>query len=199
MGGLLYMFLIKNEGNINSDIKVRLVDSNIRITYNYYIYHDKDSTNSNDSPGYLTFSNFCLLKILHCYDGCKTCNENVIGTEETNQCSSCKLEAGYFKFLLDSNEKGFFNCYKTDNQNNIAHYFLDTTDNQYYKCDESCKTCDNNKTCNECNEGYYYKEDSLISYNNKLTELCYKSTPNNYYLAPTGIYKLCYKRRYKLE
>ena len=193
MGGLLYMFLIKNEGNINSDIKVRLVDSNIRITYNYYIYHDKDSTNSNDSPGYLTFSNFCLLKILHCYEGCKTCNENVIGTEETNQCSSCKLEAGYFKFLLDSNEKGFFNCYKTDNQNIIAHYFLDTTDNQYYKCDESCKTCDNNKTCNECNEGYYYKEDSLISYNNKLTELCYKSTPNNYYLAPTGIYKLCYK------
>ena len=192
MGGLLYMVSIKRGGNTNSSIKLSLVDYNIRITYNYYIYHGRDSTSQNDSPGYLTFSHFCLLKVLHCHEGCQTCNENVIGTEEANQCSSCKVEDGYYKFLLDSNEKGFFNCYKSNNQNILEHYFLDANDKQYYKCNESCKTCDNNKTCNECNEGYYYKEDTLIS-NNKLTELCYKSTPINYYLDSTGIYKKCYK------
>ena len=70
---------------------------------------------------YLIFSQFCLLKVLNCYESCKTCNENIIGTEELHQCSSCKNEGDnkYYEFhFAYENEKGYFNCYKEEDKYN---------------------------------------------------------------------------------
>ena len=184
MGTTLYKIDLKQ----NPVISLKY-NENLKITYNYYIYHGED-VNSGDQkelPCYTIYSNFCLLKVFKCYESCKTCNEDVIGTDDLNQCSKCK-NGSYFEFPNSLDETGFFNCYMKDNKN-VENYFLDDN-NQYKKCHESCKTCSNSKSCIKCNEGYYFKEDT------ELNDYCYKNTLQGYYLDIKGetiMYKKCYK------
>ena len=184
-GGLLYMSKIKERNVSNSSINLALSE-NLKITYNYYIYHDKEIVTGANIKECVAYSNFCLLKVLHCYESCQTCNENITGTDEIHQCSLCKNN--YYKFILNQNDKSFFNCYESDSSTIREHYFLDENDKQYYKCDDSCLTCNNNKTCLTCNDGYYFREDKILN------ELCLNSTPIEYYLDPIAkLYKKCYK------
>ena len=189
-GGLLYSIPLKEEGTVkNSEISLRLTNEDLRISYNYYIYHGKDS--GDKFSEYKTLSNFCFLKVLNCYESCKNCSSNIPGTEEIHQCSSCKDK--YYIFELDSNEDDHFNCYKTSSGDDIInHYYLDKTDGKYYECNESCKTCESASDCLECSDGYHYKIDKLV--NNKLTDICYKTEPSGYYLnSSIGVYEQCYK------
>ena len=189
MGGLLYMYQISEKdkmNNIFSNISLKY-NENLKITYNYYIYHDIDNTGNKESP---TFSNICLLKILNCYESCLTCHENVIGVDDIHQCSSCKN--GYYAFKFNLKDMTFFNCYKKDNPIVQNHYYLDNE--QYKECNKSCLSCSNNKNCNKCNEGYFYKEDDFQ--NDKSNFPCYDTTPPEYYLSITEtlkVYKKCYK------
>ena len=50
-------------------------------------------------------------------------------------------------FTFNSNEDGHYNCYGTDREDIISHYYLNETDNKYYECNASCKTCENDKAC----------------------------------------------------
>ena len=64
-GGLLYSIPLKEEGTVkNSEINLRLTNEDLRISYNYYIYHGKDS--GDKFSEYKTLSNFCFLKVLNC-------------------------------------------------------------------------------------------------------------------------------------
>ena len=183
-GGLLYKYQLKE----NSQNIILKYNENLKITHNYYIYHSKNTIISAEKPEFSIFSQFCLLKVLNCYESCKTCNEYVIGTEEFHQCSSCKK--GYNEFHFASkNEKNFFNCYQSEDQKVQENYYLNTTDNKYYKCDKSCLSCEDNKSCTKCNTGYYFKEDKI----NK--EVCYDTTPPEYYLDESDdviLYKKCH-------
>ena len=188
-GDLLYMYQLK-DGSQNIILKY---NENLKITYNYYIYHSENIITSPENiKEYLIFSQFCLLKVLNCYESCKTCNENIIGTEELHQCSSCKNEGNnkYYEFhFAYENEKGYFNCYKEEDKEVKDHYYLDPT-NKYLKCDDSCESCKNGESCEKCNIRYYFKEDKLTE------DKCYDITPSQYYLDETGdqiIYRKCYK------
>ena len=64
MGGFLNKYLIKKNNDIYSNISL-VRNNDLKITYNYYIYHSED--NSDEDSGYITYSNFCLLKVLNCY------------------------------------------------------------------------------------------------------------------------------------
>ena len=184
MGGTFNKFLVKEEGKIKSDIELRY-NENLKITYNYYIYHSSDESDS--FPAYTTYSNFCLLKVKNCYESCKTCDDNIEGTQEVNQCLECK--DNYNKFVFNLEGKSYINCLLSNDSIIKNHYFLDANDGQYYKCDESCLTCNNNKSCTSCNDGYYRKEDDSNG-------LCFNDISLYYYLdntQQTFIYKKCYK------
>ena len=191
MGGLLYMLPIKEYNNYRTNISL-VCNKNLRITYNYYIYHSEDRSPSSEIfPSYKTFSNFCLLKVLNCYESCQTCNENIIGTQEMHQCGSCKNN--YNKFIVNQTNPTFFNCYSTDNPIVQDHYYLDD-DGEYKKCDNSCFSCNNGKYCTKCNDGYYYKEDEFR--NNNQNYPCYEETPLGYYLDTSSkpkTYRKCFE------
>ena len=159
---------------------------------NYYIYHSKLLSNNVKIN-----SNFCYFKVLNCYEGCNKCNPNKKGTKESHQCESCLTD--YYEYIADSNEEGYYNCYKYDNQTEDGDYI--GTDGRFHDCDISCKTCSDSITCNVCKKGYYFKEDKVL--NNKLNDICYNSTPEFYYLNTTSnisldgiIYQFAYKKCY---
>ena len=183
MGGLLYMSSIKENGKIQSNISLKY-NERLKIAYNYYIYFNSDQEGENTA--YPIFSDFCPLKVVNCYKSCFSCNEDIEGTDEFHQCSECKSD--YYKYLLNLNDDTiYFNCYKNDDSKILEHYFLDSKDNRFYECDKSCKTCKNNKTCDECNNLYYKKKDNL-------TDLCYDATPDGYYFDTNiSMYMRCYK------
>ena len=189
MGGLLYMYLIKDYNNIKSNINL-VFNKNLRITYNYFIYHSQDLSGVNDVfPVYRTFSNFCRFKVLYCYKSCANCNQYIIGTEELHQCQSCKND--YFEYKYNLIDTNYFNCYKKDENIVANNYYLDNR--QYYKCDISCFNCPNNQNCSQCAEGYYYKEDEYQR--DKTNFPCYKTLPSEYYLelnSSPKVYKKCY-------
>ena len=189
MGGLLYMYPIKENNIINSNIKL-VYNDNLKITYNYYIYHSVDSSITTDLfPSYFTYSNFCLLKVLHCYKSCLNCSKDIIGIDEDHQCISCK--PNYNKFYLNLSDTNYFNCYDSSNSLVQNNYYLEN--GTYQKCNESCLTCNNGKNCSQCHDGFYYKEDEYKRNNSNFP--CYKNTPQEYFLDTNSNpkeYRRCY-------
>ena len=182
------MYQIQESGNINK-INSSIIlnyNENLKITYNYYIYQTEVKTTNQE---YNTFSNFCLLKVVNCYESCDKCNVNVAGTEEIHQCLSCKN--GYNKFNITLKDNNYFNCYGSNDTAIQNHYYLDK--DYYNKCNDSCLTCSNGKNCSKCNDGYYYREDEF-NYNNKNFP-CYNTELQEYYLyinKTNKLYKKCY-------
>ena len=154
MGGLLYENAIQNIQKINLKYNKNLVKSNI-----YYIFYTKD-----EDFNYITSTNFCLFNALNCYETCIDCNSDIAGNEEKHQCSSCITN--YYKYENELNENGFYNCYKKDDPIIQQGIYFDEKDQFYHKCDISCKKCDNGQTCIICNDGYYFKSDSVEGNNN---------------------------------
>ena len=190
-----------NEKSVKNIQEIRLkYNKNLIKSYNYYIFYTK-------TPGqnYITSSNFCLFKVLNCYETCTSCNSEIMGTYDNHQCSSCITN--YFRYDNGQNQKGFYNCYTTDDPRVKEGVFFDEQDQYYYKCDISCKECRNNKTCITCNNGYYFKFDSVIE-SERLNEKCYNLIPDhNYYLDTNSnfeyrseiinfVYKQCYETCY---
>ena len=171
-------------------------NKNLEITENYYIYHG-ELTIDKIYNGLL--SNFCYLKVVNCYQSCSECNTNIIGTSESHQCLKC-LDNNYYRFKTDSNENGYYNCYRKDDPIIEDGLYLGE-DGLYHKCNTSCKSCSNNYTCNICKEGYYFKAEKIVEH--KLNDICYNDTPEFYYFNTTAnitlngkkynfVYKKCY-------
>ena len=203
---LTYLF-VNNERNMGSnEIRIREIQNielkynrNLLLSYNYYIFYTKTI-----GGNIISSSNFCLFKVMNCYETCSDCNPNIQGTNENHQCSTCKTN--YYRYDNNQNQKGYYNCYKTDDPKVSEGVYFDNRDQFYYKCDISCKTCKDNITCIICNNGYYFTEESKIG--DHLNDKCYSSIPNhNYYLNSTAnilyngqivnfVYKKCYDTCY---
>ena len=193
MGGLDGR-LIKNVHDI-----ILKNNKNLKKSNNYYIYYTK-------TPGgnYITSTNYCLFKVINCYETCKECNTEIEGTLENQQCLSCQTD--YYRYNNYQNQNGFYNCYEANDPKVAEGVYLVKSDNLFYKCDISCKKCENNKTCITCNDGYYFTKDSING--NKLNDICYNSIPDhNYYLDTNSnlnyngtiinfVYKKCYDTCY---
>ena len=139
---------------------------------NEYLCFDKSPEN-----GYY----FDSVKLLYkeCYNICKKCNTG--GTETNHNCIECK--SGFY--LLDEPGNNG-NCYKDP-----EGYYLDTGNNKYKKCYNSCKSCnkgggETNHNCIECKSEFYFLDDPEKNGN------CYKE-PEGYYLdTENKIYRKCY-------
>ncbi len=131
---------------------------------NYYPVDGESNTcYEYNKEGYY-FDNNQLYK---CDQSCKTCENSA-----TN-CIECNTINNYYPVNGESNT-----CYE---YNKEGYYF---DNNQLYKCDQSCKTCENSATnCIECNTSYY----PIINTNSP----CYNSAPQKYYLD-NNFYKPCY-------
>ena len=118
-------------------------------------------------------------KYKKCYNSCKSCNKG--GGETNHNCIECK--SGFY--LLDEPGNNG-NCYKDP-----EGYYLDTGNNKYKKCYNSCKSCnkggsETNHNCIECKSEFYFLDDPEKNGN------CYKE-PEGYYLdTENKIYRKCY-------
>ncbi len=120
---------------------------------------------------------------IKCYESCKSCSDTSNNSHD-QKCIECKNN---YYFEYDTK-----NCYNENYYNN--GYYLNSTDNFWHKCYESCSTCtkyyeNGNTNCILCNieNGYYPLEDN--------TTLCINESnkPNNYYLNKTSNnYIKCY-------
>ena len=91
-------------------------------------------------------------------------------TEESityNLCLQCNSTKGYYKVLdpnntLYNNNKGFVQCY---NEATKKNFYLDTNDNMYKPCYETCASCDElgdafNHKCTKCDLRYKFVENA---------------------------------------
>ena len=195
IGYLLNMVQIDDINKPTPNINLKYNDK-LRITDNYYIYHE-------DKVGgyYKVLSNFCYFKVINCYDSCKRCNYDIKGSNENHQCSECLND--YIKFIINTAEDKYFNCYKKDEQK-VKNYY--SQNGIYYKCDNSCDLCYNGYSCIRCKEDYYFKEDKQTR-DDTLDDICYKNTPVQYYFSSNEeihyngliinkVYKKCYSTCY---
>ena len=153
---------------------------------NYYCYL------SNKAGGfYQYFSLICPITLTICYSSCQSCISNKIPTNHNHFCRECS--SGFHSIIGTINPSEGFNCYKNSDER-LSNYYLNPIDGYYYQCNDVCKTCENEESCNSCKDGYYFiSSDSInIDYG-----LCYSGITNNYYLDfnPTtnyAVYKPCY-------
>lgn len=115
-----------------------------------------------------------------CFYTCSMCQKT--GVNSNHNCDLC-IE-GYYP--LDERRT---NCY--NEMTKPSNYYLDTTEEIYKKCYETCNSCLNgyingNHNCLTCNANYYKilnQGDNCIFEGN---------IPHNYFLDSDNIYKPCY-------
>ena len=118
-----------------------------------------------------------------CYDNCATCDFG--GNENNHNCTSC---------LKDSSDNYIYHFVSDKPGQCVVNpgdgYYINTTDNTFHNCYESCATCTTAGTkvqhnCKTCKSGYhwYYKEEGN----------CYNVKPNGTYLnEKTDTYEKCH-------
>ena len=146
---------------------------------NYYLYYNSSNF----------FSLICQINIAACYSSCKNCTPNEVGTETNHHCKECK--DNFYQKEDDSN--GDFNCYEKNES--ISNYYYDKANNQFRKCDDSCKLCNKSNSCISCKDRYYFK---CGDYPN--TNICFTGEQNGYYLNITNEFNeasnICYEKCY---
>ena len=141
----------------------------IGVFYNYINYINSFSSG---------FSLIYKVTVTVCYDSCNECVKEKIGNSENHFCTECFNK--YYPISGKTDPNNGFNCYSS-NEPEIINYY--EKDSEYYKCNESCKSCFNITHCKSCNNDYYFK---TYLYNNveyKIEPgLCFKGLNQYYYL-----------------
>ena len=124
--------------------------------------------NDNTKGYYYDNKDLCLKK---CYDNCEKCsyvNEN----DENPFCHQCKEN---FVYKIDRKNK---ECYNISEE--IDYYYYNETNNLFYKCNNTCRKCNNSIDCIECNYTIYDGvEDECYTLN--CTDECYTLNCTNGY------------------
>jgi hypothetical protein len=150
---------------------------------NYYVKEDMLTNcylNTDIPKGYYLDLIAKLFK--KCYSTCTQCTQ--VGDANDNRCTTCAY--GYSK-IIDKPT----NCVPSNVP--IPGYFLDSNNNTFTKCYNTCKTCniagdDHNNQCTACKDKFYPSEDNSAN--------CYDSQKpvEGYYLdSSVNIFKHCYE------
>ena len=118
----------------------------------------------------------------------KKCKTSTDESAHYNLCITCNIDEQYYPALFPENDflHGFTECYNSTTK--PINFYLDSSDNKYKPCYETCLTCNKggnseNNNCLTCEINYIKKPDYPNS-TNCVTE-CYYS----YYYSAFGQYK----------
>ena len=103
-----------------------------------------------------SFSLIDKIQLKLCYDSCKYCVFNSIGNNNNHLCTECNKE--FYPFYEITKSTGdIFNCYLKNSTEVSRAYF---TGNFFKYCDNTCNSCESDKDCLTCRNGYYFKVDN---------------------------------------
>ena len=129
-----------------------------------------------DNPDYASYSEKCTLRIINCYESCEECDN--VGNKEEHNCLVCNSDSNLNYHFVDSPSSKM--CI-----NGGEFYYLDTNDNYYKKCYESCQACLEKGTSTEhkCLSCYSQKRYFPITTQTTGIFNCYLDTlpPKDYY------------------
>jgi len=126
----------------------------------------------NEYPGY--FLDILIKTLKKCDVSCKECRL------EANNCTICSDN-----FYKSANVDELLKDYCT---NVTDGSYFNTEDSLIYKCDISCKKCENlPKNCLECSPDYYF----LSENNSETNKNCFKDFPGHYLDTTNNILKSC--------
>ena len=199
--------LYKNEIKINNNnLEVKIVSVNSSDIFEfgkpstdiltiYYCYYSNGISSEDDS-----FSLIDKVQLKKCYDSCKYCVFNSIGDNTNHLCTECNEE--FYPFYEITKSSGdIFNCYLKNSTDVSRAYF---TNGIFKYCDDTCNSCESDKDCLTCKNGYYFKVDNnnIPFYN----EYCLNLLPDKYYFDFTAnivnkknetiqsVYKPCFEK-----
>lgn len=112
-------------------------------------------------------SSSCALNFtINCYDSCLTCD--YVGNDTDHKCTQCN--AGYYYKEYTQN------CYSGQ----IEHNYFNNVIEMYRPCKSNCDLCNDDITCQRCNEGY----ELLSEYSNDINDNdCVLKCDNLYYIT----------------
>lgn len=134
----------------------------------YFVKEDADPGLCYNSPPDGYYLNSLLNKYSKCDQSCQLCSES---NRKCSICASSESKKYYHKAVEDPSQIKW--CFDS-----LVGYYLkadSTGTNKFYKCNNSCKSCTDEKTCIQCNIGYYYKQ-------NDESKNCFISTLSGYFL-----------------
>jgi hypothetical protein len=137
---------------------------------NYILYIKRNKcVNANDNHYYINQVDKMAYDCSYAIKGCDTCSNR-------NTCLKCLKDY----YILDVNR---VQCYHINEFNHSLYYLNPSNDNNYIKCSKLnayCETCDSEKKCNSCINGYIFLDDDFsICYNKKNKDLSKYFTENN--------------------
>ena len=156
---------------------------------NYYGYaNSPEKIDLIENIFYSSFSLICPIDLKLCYEGCKECNLNKVSSHSNQFCYKCNNN--YYPKNSEIGNADGYNCYLNSE---IKEYYY-FHNNKFYDCDETCRTCSDDNSCDTCKSGYYFKVDENL--NKKKTEKCFNEIPNYHYFdaeLAEPVYRPCYK------
>ena len=149
------------------------ISYNINMLTEFY-YYIKNNMNKDDN---IYDSPLYKVTVILCYSSCSSCYEGKLGDQNQHLCYEC--ESSLYP-ILDSNFKNdvVYNCYSPLEK--IQGYYFDDDSSSFKICNESCKFCNNNYSCINCTENYYFKSDEENG-------LCYNISIQKYFLNKTTL------------
>ena len=125
-----------------------------------------------------------------CVDSCENAGENKYDYKNRcdNKCPSGTVLKDFICLDKNCNGEEFLENNIECGDDKPLGFYLDSSDNVYKKCYETCKSCEeggntSNHNCNECNAGYRFINDFENDKN------CYENCSHYYYLEGSTTYK----------
>jgi len=159
----------------SSDSKCLVCASGYFFKFNYNINGDR--CYRNDSP---PADNYFLNNNL--WQICDISCEKCIGGGKSD-CLSCAKDY----FFQEEYSSPPNRCFYKDSPPSSNYVLIDNL--KFFRCTDNCHSCYLNSfdKCKSCTDGSYFK----LGYNSQTGDICYKSTPSNFYLALDNLYKPC--------
>ena len=145
------------------------VDKKSEIKESSYIYDYEIKTSQNiekSKSAQLSTDNYELSTNGICIQNCKHCKEG-------DQCLKCRDDYGLT--IEDSGEK---KCYSLEHLS--SGYYKNEETNIYRKCMSNCLSCTSEVNCDDCSQGYIYKQNKCILPDNpeKVIQNCHEYDTN---------------------
>ena len=183
----LYIFIFDNKYELKYRSYLNKKDCSKNNIYNIY-YNGNNYVILYDNNKKIEINKKRRLEASENYSNNEKCLTSTYNSSLYDLCTSCNEDNGYHEAEIEDTSlfHDFVECFNSETKPN--NFYLDSSENKYKLCYETCLTCDGegdeiNNNCLECDNNHIKKPDYPDTKN------CVAKCVYSYYYTPYGYYK----------